>query len=252
MDRSGVLRLAPGPGAGRRSLAIAHCRDRRKSTVLSRVSSEPAPTGRPVRDRERAIRYSREPRRARGSHPRASGRRSPVPVPQAAVGLVEPRLVLASEGPGRVVLRAVLDGVAREVDKDLGLLPGDPRDPVRRHEDVLARPPVARADFHVANGPRAILDEEVLDVADVAVGGLDVVAGHGAGAPEVWITLRHGLLHRWQDRRPARRKQRIGLGAPRVGTGPVVGIAVVARVLDLVLAIDGDPRVDAGAVFDLL
>src|SRR5262245_11314820 len=182
--------------------------------------------------------------------------RLPLPVLRAAEMRVQALLVLALERNARIELGSRLDVPLRQIDVDLRLFPAHALDPLWRHQHLPARQPVARVDDHVADRPRLGVDEKVLDVADVAVGRLNVVAHHIARAPEIGIRVlplprRHLLLER---RRRGRRdrQDRIGQLAPAIGTEPVVRIAVVLRECDLTLAVDRTIGVDRRAILDLL
>ena len=48
-------------------------------------------------------------------------------------------------------------------------------DPLRRDQHLLARPPIAGIDDDVANRPVFIINEKVLDVADVTIVSFDIV-----------------------------------------------------------------------------
>src|SRR5262245_37162004 len=62
-------------------------------------------------------------------------------------------------------------------------------DPRYRHEYLLARPPIHRIHGHIADSPSLGVDDEVLDVANLSIAGLDVVAKHVPGAMQVRIAL---------------------------------------------------------------
>src|SRR4029450_2893028 len=131
--------------------------------------------------------------------------RLPFPVLRTAEVVVEPLLVLAGQRRTRIELGGGFDVALREVNVDLGVLPAHFLDPLRRDQHAPAGQPVPRVDDDVADGPRLVVDQEVLDVAEVAVGGADVVAHHVAGAPDIRIAppplaAQTLLLHRTRPR----------------------------------------------------
>src|SRR5256885_1986080 len=179
-----------------------------------------------------------------------------LPVLRAAEMRIQPLLVLAAERDARIEFRSVFDVPLREIDVDLRLLPAHALDPFRRDQDLPAGPPVPRVDDAVADRPRLGVDEEVFDVAEVAVRRVDVVAHHVAGAPEVGIRVlplvcqqllleRARLGHR-------DRQGRVGQIAPAIRADPIIRIAVVLRERDLALPVYRAVRVDRRAALHLL
>ena len=59
--------------------------------------------------------------------------------------------------------RRVFDGLASQIDRDLCLRPTHVFDPLRRDEHTPTAPPVARVHNQIANRPRVIVDEQILD-----------------------------------------------------------------------------------------
>ena len=57
---------------------------------------------------------------------------------------------------------------------------------------MFAGQPVVCVDDDVPDCPRLVVDKEILDVANLPVPRLDVIAGHGARTLEVRIALLHG------------------------------------------------------------
>lgn len=47
----------------------------------------------------------------------------------------------------------------------------------RRDKDLFPKPPVLRIDNEVTDAPIGIRDEEILDVSDLAIAGMDMIAG---------------------------------------------------------------------------
>src|SRR3546814_6634070 len=66
------------------------------------------------------------------------------------------------------VFGRLLDGVAVGVDQQLLVAPVDAAGPGRRHQHLAARQPVARVDDEKAQAPVGVVDQEVVDVADLA------------------------------------------------------------------------------------
>jgi len=83
-------------------------------------------------------------------------------------------LLLTSEVRRRVVRRCALDGLARHVDGDHPVCPTDRGDPSRRHQNPMTSPPVARVHDDRANRPGPLVHKKILDVADLAVRGVEV------------------------------------------------------------------------------
>src|SRR6185312_2013149 len=116
--------------------------------------------------------------------PKCATRSMRRPIAGLAVVAVQRVLVIARGRVRRVEFRAGLDGVSREIDMDAALGPVDRTDPLRRDQHLAAGEPVARIDDHVAHAPALLLDQEILDMADVAVAGADAMAGGIADAEE--------------------------------------------------------------------
>src|SRR5207253_11505636 len=112
-----------------------------------------------------------------------------LPVLRTAEVGVQPLLVLASQRDARIELWGGLDVSLREIHVHLRLFPAHALDPFRRDQHLPAGQPVPRIDDAVADRPRLVVDEKILDMAEVSIGRLNVVAHHLAGAPEVWIRV---------------------------------------------------------------
>jgi hypothetical protein len=82
--------------------------------------------------------------------------------------------------------------------------------PARRHQHVLAEPPVAGVDYEIANRPGCIVDDEIIDVADPAVAAFGLIPNELANAPQMGIaclsiavlfgSLRGSQWPRWKVR----------------------------------------------------
>ena len=101
---------------------------------------------------------------------------------------IELSFVFAVESLG-IKFGSALDRLARKIDVDIGIFPIDVSNPLRRYQDFLSGQPVAGINHHVANGPSIVVDDEVIDMADLAIGGLDRVAGNILHAAQV------GMVH---------------------------------------------------------
>jgi len=85
--------------------------------------------------------------------------------------------------------RCQLDGFASEFDRNGAFGPTHVFDPEGRDENFLSGPPVAGVDDQIADRPRFIVKDEILDVTNLAILGLDMVARHFMTAPKVMIVL---------------------------------------------------------------
>src|SRR5438094_2055621 len=182
-----------------------------------------------------------------------------LPVLRAAEVGVQPLLVLASQRDARIELGGGLDVSLREIHVDLRLFPAHALDPFRRDQHLPAGQPVSRVHDAVADRPRLVVDEEVLDVAKVSIRRLEVIAHHVAGAPQIRIRVLvlagDHFLHFPVDRVRRRRDDRqcrVRQVAPALRADPVVGVAVIRREFHLALAIDRPIGLDRRAVLDLL
>src|SRR5487761_2683963 len=149
------------------------------------------------------------------------------------------------------------------------LRPADVVYPLRREQDMLAPQPFARVDDHVTDRPALVVEHERFDTSDRAVRRHDFVANHFLAAAKmrvrrVALLIQASLLlaRKRFILRPCRAGSEIGRGpdprhgihaeAPCVYAFPVVGIAVIIVVIDLVLSRNRLVGVDARAVTDLL
>ena len=89
---------------------------------------------------------------------------------------MQPGLIIPSQQRLLRVFRRLLDGLAGKIDEYFRLAPTDALDPLRRNQDLFPRPPVPCIDDEITNRPRLVIDDKILDVANLAVCGLDVIA----------------------------------------------------------------------------
>src|SRR5688500_14494015 len=98
-------------------------------------------------------------------------------------------------------------------------------EPVDADDHVFSGPPVAGIDDQVPNGPRLLVDEEVLDVAELAIGRFDAEARHFPSTEQMRTIFRGSA--RFGDLRREEKLRRERAGAPALRPDPVQGIAVV-------------------------
>src|SRR5262245_57588952 len=111
------------------------------------------------------------------------------PVRRPAIIIVQPTFIGPIHWCRRIKLRTAFHLVARQVDMHQRLDPVYMLNPCHRYQYLLARPPVHRIYDHIADGPGVRVDDEVLDVPNMAILGLDVVAKHVPRTMQVRITL---------------------------------------------------------------
>src|SRR3546814_20222732 len=92
--------------------------------------------------------------------------------------VVEPIRVIAVDADRRIVFRVVLDRLLGEIEIDPAFAPINPKHPVRRYEDPLAGQPVSGVGDEIPDRPAVLVDLKILDMADPAVPGADVIAAH--------------------------------------------------------------------------
>jgi hypothetical protein len=100
---------------------------------------------------------------------------------------VQPDLIIPRQQGFLSVFRRFLDGFAIQIDENFPLAPTDALDPFRRNEDFFARPPVVSVNDEITNRPRLIINDEILDVANLTVQDLDVMAAHTVSAAQMVI-----------------------------------------------------------------
>jgi hypothetical protein len=54
---------------------------------------------------------------------------------------------------------------------------------IRRDQDMLSSPPVPGVDAKVTDVPVGVIEDKILDMADLAIGAVDMIARNLAGAP---------------------------------------------------------------------
>ena len=87
----------------------------------------------------------------------------------------------------RIPRRARLDLILRNVELDMVVGPVDPVNGIRRHQDMLSSPPVLSVDDEIPDVEGGAIDNEILDMADVAVSRVDVIACDFSYASQVRI-----------------------------------------------------------------
>ena len=90
---------------------------------------------------------------------------------------------------GCVVCRAVFDPLTIDIEVDQVIRPIDLLCRPWRDQDLLSGPPVLRIDDEILDTPIGIFDEEVLDVTDLAVAGVDMVPGDRFDAAQMRIVV---------------------------------------------------------------
>src|SRR5664279_2539028 len=88
-----------------------------------------------------------------------------------------------------IIDRTVFHRLAIDVDFDQPVRPIEFLYRSWRNENLLPWPPVLRIDDQVMNAPVGIFDEEVIDVADVAVARMDMVPGYRFDTAKVRIVV---------------------------------------------------------------
>src|SRR5215468_1108034 len=86
-----------------------------------------------------------------------------------------------------VVFWAARDLIPGQAHKHYRFVPTDPFDPSRRHKSLLAGEPTAGLDNDVANSPILVVDNEIVHVTDLAVGGPDVITVHFIAAAQMLV-----------------------------------------------------------------
>src|SRR5271167_215596 len=97
--------------------------------------------------------------------------------PVAAVVVVEPFLIGLIYGRGRIVCRAVFDLLTVDIEVHQSVRPVDLSHRARRDQDFLSGPPVPGIDGDISDAPAGIVHEEVLEMTEHAVGGMNMVPG---------------------------------------------------------------------------
>src|SRR6185312_15095997 len=181
---------------------------------------------------------------------------------------VEIELLVSAQRYRRVVRWRVLDGLLARSDSDRVIEPTYFPDPLRRNEDLVTQPPVARVHDQVANGPGFLIDQQVLHVADTAIARFDVIVHHCLAAAQVRVAilipggfkssavavrLRPILFGMEPAVGPIHQHHARGEAiAPRSDAAPIGGVAIVPKVAHFVLPRDRPVSVDVGTVLHLL
>src|SRR5476651_839762 len=106
-----------------------------------------------------------------------------------AVVAVELPLVGSIDRCRRIVYWAVFDFLTVDVEIHQLVPPIDCLCRPWRDQHFLPGPPVLRVDQQVVDAPIGVLDEEILNVADLAVERVDMVSGDGCNAAEMRILV---------------------------------------------------------------
>lgn len=96
----------------------------------------------------------------------------------------------AGRWPSGLDLGSRLDLLPRQPYGDRALVPVDPVERIGRHAHMAAGQPVARVDHDLAQRPVAVVDAEVIDVAEFPVGRVHAIADHFARAAQVAVAVR--------------------------------------------------------------
>src|SRR5215510_7741945 len=111
------------------------------------------------------------------------------PVRRPAIIIVQPTFIVPIHWCRSVKLRTALHLVARQVDMHERFGPVHMLNPCHRYQYLLARPPVHRIHDYITDGPGVGVNDEVLDVPNMAIPGLNVVAKHVSRTMQVRIAL---------------------------------------------------------------
>ena len=121
--------------------------------------------------------------------------------------LEQPLLERPVDGLRGIVIRRFFDLLAVHLQCDGSLGPADTRRPLRSDQNMLAGPPVFGIDDEIADGPVRRANQKILDVADIAVAGMDIITGDVLGCMEARVAGRAERLHRpWLDKRRGHRR----------------------------------------------
>jgi len=111
------------------------------------------------------------------------------PVRGSSIMLVDADLLVPIKLRRRIIGRGVFYCLPSQINGDRGVGPPHIPDPLRRDEHLITEPPVARVHNEVANGPCFLLYEHALDVPNLTVGRLDVIANDHLTAAQVVIVI---------------------------------------------------------------
>jgi hypothetical protein len=100
-----------------------------------------------------------------------------LPVVWASVKIVQAHFVFAIDRKAGVVLRTIFNRIAGQVNQDLTALPVYQIDPARGGQNLLTcRQPVAGVDYQIPDNPTLRIDDEIFDMTDVPIRGLNMIA----------------------------------------------------------------------------
>src|SRR5262245_33884480 len=89
--------------------------------------------------------------------------------------------------PAFCVFGAARDLIPGQAHEHFRLGPTDPFYRLRRKESLPARKPAAGLYYNEADGPVSVVDDEIVHVADFAIGGPDVISPHFVGAAQMLV-----------------------------------------------------------------
>src|ERR1039458_7282669 len=98
------------------------------------------------------------------------------PVARPAIMAVQLLLISVIDHGDGVPGRTGLDLRARNVQLNMAIRPVDLAHRIRRDQDMLSGPPVPCVDAKVADVPIGVIEDKILDMADLAIGSVDMIA----------------------------------------------------------------------------
>jgi len=102
--------------------------------------------------------------------------------------LVQTRLVLTIDGHRWAPFRATRDLLSIHVDVHIPFLPTDSACPAGCDQHFPAAPPIARIDDQIANFPSFVVDDEIVNMADLFIAALNLVSSNFIDTAQVDIT----------------------------------------------------------------
>ena len=153
-----------------------------------------------------------------------------------------------------MTLRRLFDGFAIKIDEDFPLAPTDALNPLRCNQDFFPRPPVVGVNNEITNRPSIVVNDEILNVAKLAVHSLDMMTAHTVSAAQIGVpsyNARCGSRLLPMVSRCAV-TDKIWKGTPTVGTAPIGRIIIMPIIGLLKLVRDRFVGVQGRAFFDLL
>ena len=181
------------------------------------------------------------------------------PVRRQAVVLMQAFLERAIDRLVRIELRTVLDAFLRHLDVDLAVRGIDPLNPARREQHGLPADPVAGVDLQIADAPRVFVDDEIVDVPDLAVQRMDVIPADVLAAEDRRrqrigarrIRIERGRRHVSRRRRRGQRAWPFG-PAPQGRAAPILRIPVIRRELAFFFAREARAAEQIGTALNLV